>query len=513
MDKNSIEINLKVVSKYLKMKKSLILLLTLLLINQLAICQTPNSTFEKIDKYINEIRNNESRLRQFLAEFPKGGDLHHHYSGSVYAETYLKYIEEQDLYINTRTFDVADSKRNPRAEWSKVSSIKSDGYWQDVRVKIIESWSKLYFSYLSNPSDEHFFSTFGKFEIAKNGTFNEGLKELKRRAISENVSYIETMFKSTGFFDPFDKDKEYNRRLLNLQKNKDSLTHAILTSLHDYYISVEDSVLVSKSKKHNKFIEMLHKNNKIDDQFFTMRYQNYFIRVLDPITTFKSFLLAFYSANTSDLIVGVNIVAPENNPTSMKDYWLHMQIFKFLKEMYPHVKTAMHAGELTLGLVKPEDLKYHIHQAIFIANANRIGHGVDIAYEKNSEKILEHMASNKIAIEINLTSNDFILGVNKTQHPLLLYRDFNVPIVISTDDAGVLRTDLTEQYLILLKDYPSISYGDIKQFAFNSITFSFIENDIKKELLRNLEKRFVEFESKFANHSEKKIASKDTIKN
>jgi adenosine deaminase len=32
--------------------------------------------------------------------------------------------------------------------------------------------------------------------------------------------------------------------------------------------------------------------------------------------------------------------------------------------------------------VQPEDLTSHINDAIYVAGANRIGHGVDMAYEK-----------------------------------------------------------------------------------------------------------------------------------
>lgn len=79
-----------------------------------------------------------------------------------------------------------------------------------------------------------------------------------------------------------------------------------------------------------------------------------------------------------------------------------------------------------------------------------------------------------------------------------LYREFGVPIVISTDDAGILRTNMTEQYVLLAKRYKDISYADIKQFVYNSINFSFIkEESVKKELLRNLDSRFKIFEKNF----------------
>src|SRR5690606_32317293 len=161
---------------------------------------------------------------------------------------------------------------------------------------------------------------------------------------------------------------------------------------------------------------------------FTMRYQNYVVRVVPPLSVFKSLVVAFESTNSSPLVVGVNIVAPENNETSMKDYWLHMQMYKFCHQQYPDVRYAMHAGELVPGMVPPEDLTWHISEAIYTAGAKRIGHGVDIPYEADAYTLLRHMAKNKIAVEINLVSNEFILKVKNDRHPISLYRQFSVPI-------------------------------------------------------------------------------------
>jgi adenosine deaminase/adenosine deaminase CECR1 len=108
------------------------------------------------------------------------------------------------------------------------------------------------------------------------------------------------------------------------------------------------------------------------------------------------------------------------------------------------------------------------------------------------------MAKKEIPIEINLVSNEFILKVKENRHPFTLYKEFGVPIVISTDDAGILRTNMTEQYVLLAKRYKDITYEDIKKFVYNSINYSFIkENSVKKQLVKNLDSRFKSFESHF----------------
>jgi adenosine deaminase len=197
------------------------------------------------------------------------------------------------------------------------------------------------------------------------------------------------------------------------------------------------------------------------------------------------------------LLVGVNIVAPENSFISMRDYWLHMQMFRFLKSKFPSVKTAMHAGELTMGMVRPQDLTYHIHDAVYIAKADRIGHGVDIAYETEPLELLKKMKADSIAVEINLSSNEFILGVKGNDHPIDIYYDAGVPIVISTDDAGVSRNNLSFEYMLLASRY-RFSYKQIKAIVFNSIRYSFLKESEKMSLEKKLTQQFENFEAKIA---------------
>ena len=161
-------------------------------------------------------------------------------------------------------------------------------------------------------------------------------------------------------------------------------------------------------------------HHNIDNDHFTMRYQTYTVRVQNPVQVYLELLSGFVATAQSPLLVGVNIVAPENHHVSMRDYTLHMRMYNYLSRRYPSVNRALHAGELTLGMVRPEGLLFHIEEAIDIAGAQRIGHGIDIPYETNSLSIIEKMKRG-IAVEINLTSNEFILGVAGNAHPYLIY--------------------------------------------------------------------------------------------
>jgi adenosine deaminase len=198
-------------------------------------------------------------------------------------------------------------------------------------------------------------------------------------------------------------------------------------------------------------------------------------RTIPNEQVFGQLAAAFYVANNSNLVAGVNLLSEEGNWISRENYSLHMSMVGFLHSIYPDVKITLHAGEMNLGLVPTDDLRFHIKEAIEIGQASRIGHGVDIMWELNSDQILKEMAWNQVAIEILPVSNQIILRVSGKDHPFLVYFDRGVPIVIATDDGGVLRTDLSEQYVVIARNYPNIRYQDFKEFVRNSIEYSFLK--------------------------------------
>ena len=456
---------------------------------QVGFAQSANQYFEKI-------RDNEALLTAFFSQMPKGGDLHHHYSGSIYAEPLLAHAIAEDFYLNTQTMSISPEKQTTN-DWVLFSTLQKNGELDLYKQKAIHKWSVKDYNNVDYPSDKLFFESFMKFEPATKNNFEAGLLELKNRAIKENVSYIETQLSTIPCAIKTDDLAKYNSHLRKMAANKNE--KAAMQSLDSLYaIFIQKEAKKYAADFNINFVAKMHKELKIEDNQFTMRYQNFVLRFMEPVDLFKNLVVAFISADSSPLMAGVNIVSPEDGETSMKDYWLHMVMFKYCHSKFPNVKYAMHAGELTLGLVRPEELSWHINAAVYIAGANRIGHGVDLAYEEKNYDLLRYMAKNNIPIEINLTSNEFILKVKENRHPILLYKEFGVPIVISTDDAGILRTNMTEQYVLLAKRYKTISYSDIKQFVYNSINYSFIQDaTVKKQLVQDLDNRFKAFEANF----------------
>ena len=108
-----------------------------------------------------------------------------------------------------------------------------------------------------------------------------------------------------------------------------------------------------------------------------------------------------------------------------------------------------------------------------VAQANRIGHGVDIMHERNAPELLNEMARRPVMVEICLTSNDVILGISGREHPLVTYLKYGVPVALATDDEGVSRSEISREYLRAAQDQ-GVGYLQLKTMARNSLEYSFI---------------------------------------
>jgi len=89
-----------------------------------------------------------------------------------------------------------------------------------------------------------------------------------------------------------------------------------------------------------------------------------------------------------------------------------------------------------------------------------------------------------------------ILGVSGGEHPILLYKDNNVPMGLSTDDEGVARIDLTHEYVRAAATY-DLSYDELKTMSFDTLRYSFLPEAEKAAALADLEGRFAAFEARF----------------
>lgn len=458
-----------------------------------------------IDAYFEKIRTSRAALTAFFSQMPKGGDLHNHLTGAIYAESFLNFAIDQKLWVNLKTLalsarEPADQLQRPgtgngsstNTDYVRIDTFCTKGDYPALKQRLIQDWSKKdFYPGLAAP-DQHFFDAFGKFPNVKGwDDAHRALMQLRQRALAENVRYLEVMIWSCPSDFPVTSVEQYNTVLRTEAAAKD--TNSLYQTLQSMYNTMQAEA-AKNAQTFSDELSAMHQQG-LDDSSFTMRYQLALRRESSPMDIFKALMASFKAADLNPLIGGINFVNREDGELSMQDYYLHMLMFRFMHRKFPAVPFSLHAGELTLGLVRPEDLTWHINDAVYVAGANRIGHGVDMAYERNSRSLLQYMSRSKTAIEINLSSNEFILGVRDDAHPIQLYAENKVPIVISTDDPGVLRTNLTEQFVLLAMRYRQFRYADIRRFVLNSIEYSFIRDArLKEKIMAELKRRLGEFE-------------------
>lgn len=423
----------------------------------------------ELDAMFRQASQSRAMLRVLLQKMPKGADLHNHAGGNIYAEDFIAWAAENDgCYVFERKALVAppcnDFESIPAKQLMGNAMLYSD---------VVDAISTRRFDLgVGDPTvsgHRRFFQSFGRAGGGR-GVPGRTLAVSVEYAAQDNLMYLELMQGPGGGRPiveasaamPWD-EADMEGRLARLQP----LIAAALP------LAVEQTALNLKAAGE---INGCGTDKPKPGCKVTVRFLQSLSRENQPGALFGQMAYAFAVARADPRYVGINIVQPEDGAISTRDYRLHMRMFAFFKAKYPEVKLTLHAGELALGLTEPRDLRFHITEAVEIAGAKRIGHGVSIAFEDDAEALLAKMAREKIAVEINLTSNDVILGVKGADHPLPLYLAAGVPVALSTDDMGVSRHDLSQEYVRAVAEH-GLSYTQLRKITRDSLTYSFLEGE------------------------------------
>jgi adenosine deaminase len=413
------------------------------------------------------VKDGPLALRGFLDQFPKGADLHVHLSGAVYAETFIRDAGEEGLCVDLAALSFA--KPPCTAPLVPAAQLTSN---QALYDRLVDAFSMRSFVPSAGFSGhDQFFATFDRFSGLSKKHIGEWVDEVASRAAAQNQQYLELMetpifshAKQISHENPMNPDfAQYRQTLLAL-------------NLRDEIFVDREDVRAAEALRHE--IEHCGTPQAAPACRVTVRYIYQVLRGGPPEQVFAQALLGFETVQASidahePSWVGINFVQPEDGFISMRDYTLQMKMLDYLHSVYPKVPISLHAGELAPGLVPPEGLRFHIRQAIELGHAERIGHGVDVMYEDDAHGLLKEMAQKHVMVEINLSSNEGILGVKGAGHPFPLYRAAHVPVALSTDDEGVSRIDITSEYVRAASDY-HLAYQDLKQLARTAMEHNFL---------------------------------------
>lgn len=417
-------------------------------------------------QYFDSIRNSPSKLFAFLLQMPKGADLHSHLSGAIYAESYIQWAAAAGDCVSTTTW-AASLPPCATGQVPITNALTNSVLFQQV----VDAWSMRNWQLSGESGHDHFFNTFGKFGVATYNNNGKMLAEAVTRAAHGNVTYLELMLTPDGtptgvlssqIGTKVGWDGNPASTLSKLKTNGiDAAVPLAIKNLNDAE-SEKDSILKCGTPQADPGCAVV------------IRYIAQVSRgsALGPV--FAQMVTGFALANDpNSKVVALNLVQAEDGSASMQNFSVHMQMLKFLRPMYPRAHLSLHAGELVPGIVPPEGLTFHIRDSVATAQANRIGHGVDIMHEKAPDALMREMARGNVMVEICLSSNDSILGVSGAQHPLVTYLKYGVPVALATDDEGVSRSEMSREYLRAVQDQ-GLGYLQLKMMARNSLQYAFI---------------------------------------
>jgi adenosine deaminase len=418
------------------------------------------------------VKDDPEALQAFLKAMPKGGDLHMHLSGAVYAETYMEWARNEGGYcIENGTMAITTTCSS--GSTSPVPT-PSDALFQ----KVVRAWSMQDFVPGSETGEDHFFATFGKFGAMSGSAHHaQCLADVMQRADSENMLYVEPMLISNWVAGD-EGSKVWTGG--SVDEEDFPVLHAALLADAAWPASPK-AIVDDIEKTESGARQLLGCDGPTPASACRVgaRYMVYISRSASGPKVFAQMVAAFEAAIVEPRLVAVNLVGPEDSLGALKPYDRQMQMLGYLHDAYAGksaLRISLHAGELAQSYMPSgyviEEIN-HIRKAVQVAKAERIGHGLDVLTETDGLDLMTEMRNLGVMVEINLSSNVQILEISGANHPLATYLQQGVPVALSTDDQGVSRSSPMGEHMRAVQDQ-KLDYMALKKLARTSLEKSFL---------------------------------------
>jgi hypothetical protein len=444
----------------------------------------PATPADRTARYLESVRKDPVALRAFLRAMPKGGDIHVHLSGAVYAESYIRWAAEDGFCVDTGRMALLAEKEPCDASQGRRAAREAHSD-PAFHAALVDALSLRNNNPARTPPGYQFFDVFPRFNAVSTRRQGEMLAEMAMRAAAQNVLYLEV----AGSWD-LGVARQSSRRVEWTDDLAALHTRLLDAGLRD---APKTAALDAAEARMRELLACGTREAQAGCQV-TIRHQAASLRAAPPLEVFAMLVWSFELSRADPRMVGINLVQPEDWHVPVRDYDLHMRMLDYLHKAYPRVNIALHAGELALGQVPPEVLGTHVEGAIGPGHARRIGHGADIAYHARPHQIMEEMRRKGVAVEVCLSSSDQILGLRGDRHPLRSYLAAGVPVTIATDDEGVSRSDVTNEYMRAVLEH-GLGYRELKEISRNGLRHAFLSEVEKKALLSRLDRELAAFEA------------------
>lgn len=188
--------------------------------------------------------------------------------------------------------------------------------------------------------------------------------------------------------------------------------------------------------------------------------------------------LAIDSESTSSKLSRCKVVGVDLAGYEIKETRAAIYAANFEPVNRAGIMITIHAGE--------NDEAEGIWEALLKLNARRIGHGLNIS---DDPKLLKWIVNHRTGIEMCPYANYQIKGfrpkLNENKfYPLSNYLSKNVCVSVNTDNIGISRASITDNFLLAVEMNPELSRMDILRLIRNGIDLAFVDVELRNILLR-----------------------------
>ncbi|KYN36297.1 Adenosine deaminase CECR1 [Trachymyrmex septentrionalis] len=394
----------------------------------------------------------KSEVFKILRDMPKGAVLHAHESAMASFDyrfnnlTYRKnlYVCDKNGSVNLKFF----KEPNNDCHWELLSNVrKNPARAKNVNEKIKQSMTMI----TKNPSIVY--NSVDKAWEKFNSLFGS-LDYLSHRPVYEDLIY---------------------RNLQELYE--DNVMYAeIRATLSTLYDSYDGKSYGAFMKDHPDFIgaKIIYAPNRAVDQ----KKFDWYLKTL-----------ALLKQHLPDFIAGFDLVGQEDKGKPLTEF------ADKLKSIDPSIPFFFHSGETNWN---GESTDLNLFDAVLL-NTKRIGHGYALTKHPLLWKLAQQL---NIAVEVCPISNQ-VLGLveDMRNHPAASLFAKGSPVVVSNDDPGFwgakgLTYDFYEAFMGIMSADSDLR--SLKQLAMNSLIYSSMNDQEKKEALNQWQVKWDAFVSKQA---------------
>jgi len=432
-----------------------------LTVGLLAFCGSVAAQAEAFSTWFERFKSEatDQALYQFLYRMPKGGDLHHHLSGSAYAEWWYELA-------------LAEAK-NGYHYYTKTSI--QNCLAPDEQRPFYNPYYLLYRNITSQEFEQLTACERSEYTALNNLTTAQKAAWLNSLRLDKPLEGREEFF------------EKHWQRLNALFRNPYLLAEILYKNMAAFaaegLLYLETQVAVEGMQKPDG---TMFTADAVAD-IYRERISRKDAKATGVRVRFQLAILRFTRAaeedlrrsyqfvhNNQDLWVAVNMVGREDNDKGHPLRFL--PVLRELRKHYSGVKLAIHAGEV-------DEPNHHVRDTLLLG-ADRIGHGLNLITDSDTLLLFRH---GPYLVEINLISNLLLEYIDDyAQHPFPEYLRTGVPVALSTDDRGMWDSQITDEFFVAVKEF-DLSWEELQLLHRNSLQYSFLPAEEKQTLLQKLQ--------------------------